>query len=82
MPRMSIVEDSYYDHDEHGRVKVADVTNGVVTMEKQNDHFISGGTRFPSMAQQSAAGFQDEAEPADLHITAQPAVFDLNGVNQ
>ena len=63
---MRIVENSYYDHFEHGRVKVVDVENGVVTMEKQEETLSWSGTRFPSMAKQSASGFQDQAEPADI----------------
>lgn len=79
---MRIVENSYYDHDEHGRVKVVDVTNGVVSMEKQHETFVSAGQRFPAGAKQSAAGFQDDAEPADVTVSADAAVFDLRGVNQ
>lgn len=79
---MRIVENSYYDHDEHGRVKVVDVTNGVVSMEKQQDYSVVGGRRIPGGAKQSAAGFQDQAEPADVKVKAETAFFNLEGINQ
>lgn len=80
---MRIVENSYYDHDEHGRVKVVDVTNGVVSMEKQEEYeFVSGMGRIPGGTKQAASGFQRDAEPADITIDAESAVFDLTGVNQ
>lgn len=78
---MDIVENSYYDHAEHGRVKVVSVRNGVVSMEKQNDYSFIGGSKIPGGAQQSAAGFQEDAEPADITITAAPAVFGVSARN-
>lgn len=75
---MRIVENSYYDHAEHGRVKVVSVDNGVVSMEKQEEEaFVNGIGKIPGGAQQSAAGFQRDAEPADVTIEAEAAVFDL-----
>jgi hypothetical protein len=78
---MEIIEQSYYDHDEYGRVKVVDVTNGVVSFEKQNEEKFVSGMKIPGGAKQSAAGFQDDAEPADLNITADSVVFDVLGKN-
>lgn len=78
-----IVEGSYYDHAEHGRVKVVDVSNGVVSMEKHDDDtFVSGLGKIPGSTKQSAAGFRRDSEPADVTVSADAAVFDLTGVNQ
>lgn len=79
---MRIVENSYYDHDEHGRVKVVDVTNGVVSMEKQEEYSIVGGQRIPGGTKQAAAGFQRDAEPADITVKAETAHFNIEGINQ
>jgi hypothetical protein len=78
--KMRIVEDSYYDHDEHGRVKVVDVTNGVVSMEKQQDDIVVGGARIPGATKQSAAGFQRDAEPADVTVDADMIVVNSDAI--
>lgn len=76
---MNIVENSYYDHDEHGRVKVVDVTNRVVSMEKQQDWMFVSGTKIPTAAKQAVSGFKEDAEPADITVQARPAIFDVFG---
>lgn len=78
-----IVEDSYYDHSEHGRVKVLDVTKGVVTMQKQNEYtaIAGGGERFLSYATQSAVGFREDAEPADVTVNADLIVIDSDSTD-
>lgn len=73
-----IVEYSYYDHIEHGRVQVVDVTNGVVSMQKQNETVPVTAGRIPAGVKQSAEGFRDDAEPADVTIRANTALFRLN----
>lgn len=75
---MEIVENSYYDHERFGTVKVVSVNNGVVSMEQQENNVITTAGRIPGGKTQSAAGFQDEAEPADVTIPARPAVFNLD----
>lgn len=76
---MEIIENSYYDHVEHGRVRVVDVTNGVVSMEKQEEYTFTGNNRIPAGVKQAASGFQADAEPADVTVHANPAVFDILG---
>lgn len=75
---MEIVENSYYEHNEYGTVKVISVNNGVVSMQKRNEMAKYGATQFPAGAKQSAAGFRKDARPADITIQAKPAVFDMN----
>lgn len=75
------VENSYYDHDEHGRVKVVDVTNGVVSMEKQRDTVVTGGVQIPAGVKQSAAGFMRDAEPADVTVDADMVVVNSEGMS-
>lgn len=76
-----IVENSYYDHLEHGLVKVVSVNNGVVSMEKQEDDVVAGARRIPAGVKQAASGFRRDAEPADVEVDAQPVVLDLFGNN-
>lgn len=76
----SIVEDSYYDHAEYGRVRVVDVTNGVVSMEKQNETVPITGGRIPAGVKQSAAGFREDAEPADVTVNADAIVINTEAL--
>lgn len=82
MPAGRIVENSYYDHDEYGRVRVVDLTNGVVSMERVNEKVWMGTTQIPDGVKQSAAGFQRDAEPADVTVKADLAVFDSEALHQ
>lgn len=79
---MRIVENSFYEHDEHGLVKVVSVNNGVVSFEKRDESVYTGGMSIPAGSQQAAAGFRDCVEPADITVPANAAVFDLTGVDQ
>lgn len=76
---MRIVENSFYEHERYGTVKVVDVTNGVVSMQQRNETVMTTAGNIPGGKQQAAAGFQDEAEPADIEINAQPAMFQAIG---
>jgi len=80
---MRLVENSYYQHAEYGLVKLIDVTNGVVSMQKQEGRPVNvGGKRIPAGKKQSAAGFQSDAEPADIAVDANVALFGATGVEQ
>lgn len=82
MSEAPVVENSFYEHDEYGLVKVIDITNGVVTMEKRDQEIWTGRQVIPGYSKQSAAGFLDDTEPADITIQGQPAVFNLRGLQQ
>lgn len=78
---MRIIEDSYYQHDQHGLVRVVSVNNGVVSMELQDDDKVIGTATVPRGAQQAAAGFQDDAEPADVTVEADLAVLNVENLD-
>lgn len=78
---MDIVVNSYYDHERFGRVQVVGYNNGVVSMELQDDDLVIGTTTMPRCKKQSAAGFQDEAEPADVTVNVDPVKIDVSALN-
>lgn len=82
MADKDIVEDSYYDHAEHGTVRVVDVSDGEVSMEITGASVVIGSRSIPAGARQDADGFRRDAEPADVSASADAAEFDLTGVTQ
>jgi hypothetical protein len=79
---MKIIDQSYYDHDKHGLIKVVGVTDGEVLMEKQDEVVQEGSQKMLAGAKQSVAGFRRDAEPADINVDAIAAEFNLTGRNQ
>lgn len=75
-----IVEDSYYDHPVHGRVKVVDVSATTVSLQLVDDDVdLPGIHTVPKGAYEKVSDFKRDAEPADVTVRAEPAVFDIFG---
>lgn len=66
---MSIVEDSYYDHDRHGRVRVVLVEEDTVFMET-TEIMDMGGGKIPTNRKQDVEEFSRETSPADFTVDA------------
>jgi len=77
---MSIVEDSYYDHDEHGLVKVVAIREHKVLLEKQSEQTVIDGVTIPSGEKEPITDFKENADPADVTASADKAEFDLFGM--
>lgn len=66
---MNIVEDTFYQHDEHGRVKVAVVDAGQVFFEKEEQITVEK-KRVPAMGEESVEEFTENTEPAPMDVGA------------
>jgi len=77
----NIIENSYYDHIEYGRVKVVDVDATTVSMELQEDTTVIGSRTIPVAKYEQVSDFKHRADPADITVAADPAVFDIFGHN-
>lgn len=76
----TIVPNSYYDHAEHGRVKVVDVSPTTVSMEIVEENTYAGnGLNIPKGKFEEPSRFKDMAEPADIEITPDVAVWNMRG---
>lgn len=72
---LSIVEGSWYDHDEYGRVRLVSVdeeTDEVLLKKVETTH-ISGVGTIPTGTRESLESFTQAAAPADISVTP-PAV--------
>lgn len=65
---MSIVEGGYYIHRDFGKVCVVGVDDGVVSMDIGS-----------KVEEESVSVFRQSSEPADVAVSADPAVLDLTG---
>jgi len=67
-----IKENSYYSHDDHGRVGVEFVGKDTVLFSTDE------GEAHAEMVPE----FEERTEPADVTVTADTAEYDITGVNQ
>lgn len=76
------VENSYYDHADHGRVKVQRVKNGMVYFEKCGERgSIAGGRRIPAGEMETIDHFYSKTRPADVTVSADAAILDFSGLD-
>lgn len=68
---MTIVENSYYDHEEHGSVRVLEVTDDIVAFElMETEMRFPGGVSFPEAKREQLATFEEQASPGDVSVDA------------
>lgn len=79
---MEIVEESYYDHNKYGRVRVVAVSDETVSMQCVGETNFIAGQKIPKGKKEEVSAFLECSEPANITIDAEPAEFDLTGVNQ
>lgn len=60
---------SYYEHDEHGRVKVVDVDGLVLYEIVGQTRQIPGMGEIPSGATEPVEAFEERTEPADIEMS-------------
>lgn len=66
---MRIVENAYYDHSNHGKVKILKIEDNVVHFSTQDSENLS----------ENMSEFEGRVEPADVTVDADPATLDLTG---
>jgi hypothetical protein len=69
---LSLVEDSFYDHDRYGRVRLVSLRReaGEVLLERQESStYVTGVGDIPPGVRESIGEFIDNAQPADLSLT-------------
>lgn len=72
---ISLVEDSWYDHDKYGRVRLVriDEDSDTVLLEKGETTYVTALGDIPAGTRESIETFAQNAQPADISVTP-PAV--------
>lgn len=65
-----VVENSYYDHEVHGQVKVVEVEGDVVFFEKTSETVRYGGTEMPAGGTENKEAFEEQTKPSDFEAGA------------
>lgn len=79
---MRLVEDSYYEHEDHGRVKLVSVDATKVAFQLVNRrHGLPGGHEILQGKYEGVTEFKQKAEPADITVIADPIVIDTRGTS-
>lgn len=75
---LSLVEDSWYDHDEYGRVRLIriDEDSNDVLLEKGEATHVTGVGTIPAGTRESIDSFTQNAAPADISVT--PPVVEMD----
>lgn len=80
MSDLSLVEDSWYDHDEYGRIRLVriDEPENEVLLEKGNGEtmHVSAVGDIPAGTRESIDSFRRAAQPADISVT--PPTVEIN----
>lgn len=77
---LSIVEDSYYEHPEHGTVKLVSAKDDEVLLEKQTEEVFTEVGNIPAGASEPLEDFKTDAEPANISTTVDAVELDLESM--
>lgn len=64
---MSLVEDSYYEHDEYGRIKLINIDD-VARFETGGTVHVRGVGNIPAVQEEDISSFKSQVEPADISL--------------
>lgn len=73
---MTVVENSYYEHDEHGLVRVVDNSPDNVSFEINGEFIWSGTEKVPKAKKEEPGEFEQSTEPADVSVDADYIVME------
>lgn len=74
---MSVVENSYYDHEQYGTVKVVSVEGGTVSMMQLEETIIVNSKKINKGVKQPVTVFETVTSPANVTVDAEAAVFGI-----
>jgi len=77
-----IVENSYYEHDRHGTVRVVSVDATTVAFEiVDRHHHFPGGHRVLQGQYEAVSEFRAATQPADIDVVVEPATLNSTSTN-